>query len=92
MATQHSTQERKTVPIVFAKHPDYPGGVLEYVTPTTAAIIKRMEMMSATGRQEALRAIRAIKAGTFDYSPAEIESWSPEQRRVAIASLPEVLS
>jgi hypothetical protein len=82
-------QEKKTVPVVFAKHPDYPGGVLEYVTPTTAAIIKKMDKMSATNRQEVLRIIRGIKAGRFDYSVAEIESWTPEQRRAVFESLPE---
>jgi hypothetical protein len=87
-----SPREGRTVPVIFQQHPDYPGGVLEYVTPTTAAVIRRMDALSETQRHDVLRVVHAAKAGQFNYSPAEIEAWTPEQRQAVIDSLPEVQS
>lgn len=90
MATAHSTHQSRTVPVIFQKHPDNPGGVLEYVTPATASVIHAIDAMTHEQRQDVLRIAQAAKAGRFNYSPAEIEAWTPEQRRAVIDSLPEV--
>jgi len=87
-----SAHSEKTVAVIFQQHPDYPGGVLKYVTPAAASLIRDMDTMNAEQRQDVLRILHAVKAGLFNYSAAEVAAWTPEQRRAAIASLPEVRS
>ncbi|UJJ58238.1 hypothetical protein [Rhodanobacter denitrificans] len=82
----------KTVTVVFQKHPGEPGGVLMRVTPAAASLMRDMEAMNAEGRQDVLRVLRAVKAGLFPYSAAQVEAWTPEQRQSVINSLPEAMA
>jgi len=88
-AAMHS---EKTVTVIFQQHPDDPGGVVLYVTPAAASLMRDMEAMNAEERQDVLRVLRAIKAGQFNYSATEVAAWTPEQRRAVVDSLPEVRS
>jgi len=87
-----ATHSEKTVTVILQQHPDDPGGVLLYVTPAAASFIRDMEAMNAEERQDVLRVLRAVKAGLFPYSAAQVEAWTPEQRQSVINSLPEVQS
>jgi len=85
-----TTRDACTVPVIFQQDPNSSDGVLEYVTPTTAAAIKLMDKLSDSQRHEVLRVAQAIKAGIFNHSAAEIKAWTPAQRRLVVDSLPEV--
>jgi hypothetical protein len=88
MATVHSTQERKTVTVVFQRHPGDPGGVMFKVTPEAAEVIDIMEGASETERKDMLKVICAAQRGRFPYTPAQFGAWTPEQRQAVLDSLP----
>ncbi|KZC20043.1 MULTISPECIES: hypothetical protein [Rhodanobacter] len=80
----------KTVTVIFQQHPDEPGGEVLYVTPAAASLMRDMEAMNAEERQDVLRILRAVKAGLFPHSAAQVEAWTPKQRQSVIRFLPEV--
>ncbi|WP_027484696.1 hypothetical protein [Rhodanobacter sp. OR87] len=82
----------KTVTVVFQQHPGEPGGVLMRVTPLAASVMRCMDAMKAEERQDVLRILRAVKAGLFPYSAAEVEAWTPEQWQSVINSLPGAMA
>ena len=86
-----ATHSEKTVTVIFQQHLDDPGVALR-VTPAAASVMRAMEAMKAEERQGVLRVLRAVKAGLFPYSAAQVEAWTPEQRQSVINSLPEVQS
>lgn len=88
MATQHSTQKQKTITLVC----NQPGGAVARVSPRAARIAMELDTMNAEDRQDVLRVLRAVKAGLFPYSAAQVEARTPEQRQSVINSLPGVRS
>jgi hypothetical protein len=89
MATQHSTQERKTIPVIIMCDPEHPDGRLEYWTRGEVDFLRAMRRLDDAGRKEVMRVMCAIKDGRFPYTAEQIKSWTPEQCRAAVDSLPE---
>ena len=81
---------RKTVTVVFQRHPRDPGGVTFKVTPEAAEVIGIMEVAGEPERKDLLKIICAAQRGRFPYTPEQFGAWTPEQRRAAIDALPEV--
>lgn len=88
-AALQERKTRKTITLIFPGRHDNPEGVLLKVTPLTAEIIGEMEKLSEPQRKEVMRVIHAVKSERFPYTAAEVEAWTPAQRRAVIDLLPE---